>query len=117
MYETVLLDWMAMRLGKVIRNNRSGNRMDKERGKEQWHCVQGAALSIQRFYFQYLFVAPWDTQPFILSRLIKRVPGIFGDLVVKYTLSPVSYFVALRQTNPIHKQIYNVFLRNVLLLK
>ena len=71
MYETVLLDWMATRLGKVIRNNRSGNRMDKERGKEQWHCGQGAALSIQRFYFQYLFVAPWDTQPFILSRLIK----------------------------------------------
>ena len=89
---------MAPRRGKVIRKLRK----DKEQD-EQWHCVQGATLSIQGFYFQYLLVVPWDTQPCILSGLIKCVPEILGDLVVKSKLSPVSYFVALRQANTIHK--------------
>ena len=35
-------------------------------------------------------VAPSSTQPFILSRLIKWVPGISGNLVVKSKLPPQS---------------------------
>ena len=35
-----------------------------------------------------LFVAPWSTQPFILLRLIKWLPGLPGGLVVKSKLPP-----------------------------
>ena len=44
----------------------------------QWSCVQNH------------WVAPRLTQPFILLRLIKWVPGTSGNLVVKSKLSPRS---------------------------
>ena len=44
------------------------------------------------------------SQPLILPRSIKGVPGPLGDLVVKSKLSPLSCSVALRQLNPVHKK-------------
>ena len=41
-------------------------------------------------------------QPFILPRLIKWVPGISGNLVVKSKLPPHSSSVVLKQLNPMH---------------
>ena len=49
-------------------------------------------------------VAPRSTQPFILPRSIKWVPGIFGNVLVKSKLPPSSSAVALRQLNTIHKK-------------
>ena len=43
-------------------------------------------MPIQRFRVQNHWMAPRSTQPFILLRSIKRVPGIFGNLVVKSKL-------------------------------
>ena len=45
-----------------------------------------------------------STQPFILLRLLKWVPGISGNLVVKSKLSPRSGSISLRQLKPIHNQ-------------
>ena len=40
--------------------------------------------------FKTTQVVPRSTQPFILPRSIKRVPGISGDLVVKSKVPPRS---------------------------
>ena len=51
------------------------------------------------------WVARRSTQPFILPRLIKWVPGLSGNLVVESKLLPPrSGSVALRQLNPIRKK-------------
>ena len=44
------------------------------------------------------------SQPFILLRSIKWVPGTPWDLVVKLKSSDCSYFVVLRQLKLIHKK-------------
>ena len=52
-------------------------------------------------------VEPWApklTQPFILLRLIKLLPGTLGDQVIKSKASPHSGSVALKQLNPTLKK-------------
>ena len=46
-----------------------------------------------------------STQPFILPRSIKWVPGTPGYLVVKSKLFPCKGSVALRQLNPVHRKV------------
>ena len=58
--------------------------------KEHWLSGQGAWFPIQGSRVENQWVVPRSTQPFILPRLIKWVPGISGDLVVKSKLSPCS---------------------------
>ena len=53
---------------------------------EQWPSGQDAGLPIQGSRAQNRWVAPRSTQPFILPRLIKREPGICGNLMVKSRL-------------------------------
>ena len=55
---------------------------------EQWPSCQGTGFPIQGSHVQNHWVAPRLTQPFILLRSIKWVPGIFGNLVVKSKLPP-----------------------------
>ena len=50
----------------------------------------GAGFPIQGSRVQNHWVAPRSTQPFILPRSIKLVPGISGNLVVKSKLPPRS---------------------------
>ena len=52
--------------------------------------VVKALDSIQGSFVQNQWVAPRSTQPFILLRSIKWVPGISGNLVVKSKLPPWS---------------------------
>ena len=54
---------------------------------EQWPSGQGAGFPIQGSHVQNHWVAPRLTQPLILLRLI---PGISGNLVVKSKLPPRS---------------------------
>ena len=49
------------------------------------------------------FLASRFTQTFILLRLIRLIPGIPGNLVVKNKLSPQSSLAALRQLNPLQR--------------
>ena len=49
-------------------------------------------------------MTPRSTQPSTLLQLIKWVPGISGNLVVKNKLPPHSGPAALRQLNPTHKK-------------
>ena len=44
------------------------------------------------------------TQSFILPSLIKRVPGISANLVLKSKLSPQCGSVTLRLLNPVYKK-------------
>ena len=68
-------------------------------------CSQtGAGFPNQGSQVQNRWVAPRSTQPFILPRLTKFVPGSLEYQVVKSKLSPRSGFVALKQLNPIHKK-------------
>ena len=46
-----------------------------------------------------------STQPFILLRSIKWVPGTPGYLVVKSKLFPCRGSVAFRQLNPVHRKV------------
>ena len=57
---------------------------------EQWCSGQGAGFLIQGSRVQNHWVAPRSTQPFILPRSVKWVPGISGNLVVKSKLPPRS---------------------------
>ena len=57
---------------------------------EQWFSGYGAGFPIQGSCVQNQWVAPRLTQPFILPRSIKWVPGISGNLVVKRKLPPWS---------------------------
>ena len=57
---------------------------------EQWPSGQGVGYPIQGSRVQNHWVAPWSTQPLILPRSIKWVPGISGNLVVKSKLPPRS---------------------------
>ena len=49
-----------------------------------------SGVPIKRSHVQNHWVAPRLTQPFIFLRLIKLVPGISGNLVVKSKLPPRS---------------------------
>ena len=51
---------------------------------------QVAGFPIQGSRVQYHWVTPRSTQPFILARSMKRVPDIYGNLVVKSKLPPRS---------------------------
>ena len=53
---------------------------------EQWPSGQGAGFPIIGSRVKKYWVAPRSTQPFILPRLIKWVPEISGNLVVKNKL-------------------------------
>ena len=57
---------------------------------EQWPSGKGAGFLIQGSRVQNHRGAPRSTQPFILLRSIKWVPGISGNLVVKSKLPPRS---------------------------
>ena len=57
---------------------------------EQWPSGQGAGFQIHGTHGQKHWVAPRSTQPFILPRLLKWVPAISGNLVVKSKLPPRS---------------------------
>ena len=57
---------------------------------DRWPSSQGAGFPIQGSRVQNHWVAPRSTQPFILPRSIKWVPGISGKLVVKSKLPPRS---------------------------
>ena len=66
---------------------------------------------IQGSHVQKHWVAPRLTQSFILLRLIKSIPEISGNLLVKKCLLEVA--LVLRQLNPIRKKDHNVFLKNI----
>ena len=71
-----------------------------------WHgsvIFVGSGFPIQGYYAQNHLVAPRSTQTFILTRLIKWVTEISGNLVVKSKLLPHDGSVALRKLNPIHQ--------------
>ena len=70
---------------------------------EQWPCGYGAGFPIHGSRVQNHWVAPTSTQPFILPRSIKWVPGHSRDWGGKSKLPPRSYSVALKQLSPIHK--------------
>ena len=70
---------------------------------EQWPSGQGAGFLIQGSRVQKKRVTPRPTQPFILSMLVKWVPEISGNLVVKSKLL-LEVALALRQVKPIHKK-------------
>ena len=57
---------------------------------EQWHSGQGAGFLIQGSRVQNHRVTPRSTQPSILPRSVKWVPGISGNLMVKSKLPPQS---------------------------
>ena len=59
------------------------------------------------------WIAPSSTEHFIPSRQIKRIPGNFGDLMVKNKLSCNSGSAALRQLHPIHKMRSLTFFHNL----
>ena len=75
------------------------------RARVQWlrHWISHPTL-IQGSGVLNHWLAPRSTQPFIFPRLIKWVPGISRNLLVKSKLPPHSCSVALRQLNPIHKK-------------
>ena len=70
---------------------------------KQWPSGQGTLFPIQGSFVQNHWVALRLTQSFILQRLIKWVPGISGNLVVKSKLL-LEVTLTLRQLNPIHKK-------------
>ena len=57
---------------------------------EKCHSGQGTGFPILAVRVQTHWVVPRLTQPFILLRSIKWVPGISGNLVVKSKLPPRS---------------------------
>ena len=57
---------------------------------EQWPSGEGVGFPIQGPHVQNHWVAPKSTQPLILQRSIKQVPGISGNLVVKSKMPPRS---------------------------
>ena len=63
-----------------------------------------AGFPVEGSGVQNHWMAPRLTQLFILSRLMKLVPGTTGDLVLKSELSLRRGSLALRQLNPIHKK-------------
>ena len=65
---------------------------------------EGAGFPIQGSPVQNHWVAPSSTQPFILPRSIKWLPGISGNLLVKSKWPPCSGSAAVRQLNPNHKK-------------
>ena len=71
----------------------------------------GDRFSIQESHVQNHWVAPRSTQPFILLRLIKWVPGNSGEVVVKNKLPHQSGSLALKQLNPIHKKGLYIILK------
>ena len=52
--------------------------------------------TIEEFLVQKTQVARRSSQPFRLSKLINRVPGTAGNLVIKNKLSPCSSSIVLR---------------------
>ena len=59
---------------------------NKQGGLEQWPSGWGTGFPIQASHVRNHWEAPRLTQPFILLRSIKLVPGISGNLVVKSKL-------------------------------
>ena len=57
---------------------------------QQKSVGKSVGFPIQESHVQNHWVAPRSTQPFILPRSIKWVPGISGNLVVKSKLPPQS---------------------------
>ena len=78
---------------------------------EQWPSGFGAGFLIQGFCIWNHWVAPRLTQPFILLRRIKWVPGISGNIVVKSKLAPWSGSTRHEVTEP-HpwKRVINFFI-------
>ena len=67
-------------------------------------------------HVQNHWMTPRSTKSFILPKLIKRVPRIFENLMLKSKLPPRSGSAALRQLNPIHKNRPSVISRAILKL-
>ena len=61
-------------------------------------------LEFKRSRIQNHWLVIWSTQPLILAKLIKWVPGTPWDLVIKSKLSPSSGPAAFRQLKPNHKK-------------
>ena len=71
---------------------------------EQWPSSSSIGFPIQMSHIQSHWVAPSSTQPFILQRLIKWVPGISENLVIKGKLPPQSGSSLEAVVNPIIKR-------------
>ena len=72
---------------------------------KQWPSGQGAEFPIQGSHVQNHWVVPRSTQPFIVPRSIKWVPGISGNyLVVKCKKLSPQTGSSLEAVEPIHKK-------------
>ena len=82
--------------------------------KHHFSCMQKWSLMVKALDSQWILSSKhfsWskvDWSAVHLPRLIKWVPGIYGNSVVKSKLSPCSGSVALRQLNSIHKKGHKV---------